>query len=207
MLCLHGDAVALVLNKCYAADVARFLQANARADNAGSGAQPPASTWRAWAAGTCAPALLQAVMRCECRGRRDLYAVFVHEVGVRVNSGGALRRAVQRSMLCTLGGVRPGFVHIWSADGSEVVRTLLSTVDKAEAARCLLVCIERADRVGVRCLLDCLEDRLCTEERVFIACEARSHAVRASAVGLLRARETRLQIDSMVQDALHMPIC
>ena len=135
-------------------------------------------------------------------GRRDLSSVFSHEIRARVEMRGALRDELGTSILDVVGGAHPAFVHVWKSGAADVARALLENVDVGHGVRCLVLCIQQADCVGVCCLLQSLHNCLQTEERAWVVREARRYAVRASATSVHRACERRLQIEHMVQNEL-----
>jgi hypothetical protein len=85
-------------------------------------------------------------------------------------------------------------VHVWKSGAADVARALLEKVDARRGVRCLVLCIQQGDCVGVSCLLQSLHDCLNGEECAWVVREARRYAVRASATAVHCACERRLQI-------------
>lgn len=190
---MQEQAMELAVYWCCAANAARYWQARGRKNGSG---------WQTWCAGVCGRSLLQALALSEHGGRRDLSSVFSHEIRARVGMQGALRDELRTSILDVVGGAHPAFVHVWKSSAADVARALLENVDVGHGVRCLVLCIQQGDCVGVCCLLQSLHDCLTGEERAWVLREARRYAVRASATSVHRACERRLQIEHMVQNEL-----
>lgn len=183
----------LALYECSATHAARYWEARGRKDG---------SRWETWCAGVCGRSLLQALVLSEHGGRHDLASVFLHQIRARAHMRGALCDELKGSILDVLGGAHPAFVHVWKSGAADVARALLEKVDARQGVRCLVLCIQQGDCVGVCCLLQSLHDCLKGEERAWVVREARRYAVRASATAVHRACERRLQIAHMVQNEL-----
>lgn len=192
----------LALYQCSPAHAARYWQARGGNNGSNSIAHDAAKIWESWCPGAAGKSLLQALALSQHGGRRDLVCVFLQEIRARAHMRGALCDELKGSILDVLGGAHPAFVYVWKSGAAEVARALLENVDARQGVRCLVLCIQQGDCVGVCCLLQSLHDCLKGEEGAWVVREARRYAVRASANAVHRACERRLQIAHMVQNEL-----